>query len=420
MSDAAVGARSLHEALLALQQSRMPDAARAAGEALTAFTAAEDPTGAAASHQVLAMAAAAEGDFARSLAHVDAAIPLRQATGDAEGLASLYQERFELALKLGDVVAARRAMEAQYKAHEAAGDREGAAHAMHQLAQVLLQEGEVEGAEELVQQALFRLDGATGARGRSALHLLYSNIWVVRSDAEKAMRHAREALDLARSARFRPGEIDALQQLGTLHAAQQEWDPARRALQEALTGRELLKDADGRAHVLRELATVDMATGRVADALDNLAYAVRSVREAGNWIGEVTLLQLLQSVADEAGKPEIALQAGHELVAAAGRTGDDEALAASHFALGSRLAAEGDLPGARASFEACLRIQTALGLEHETAVAQAMLGQIVAASGEPEEGRRLIVLSLATLDRLGSEAADAVRPILAELDGDVS
>ena len=416
MSDAATGARALHEALLALQQSRMADAARAAGEALVAFTAAGDLTGGAAAHQVLAMTAAADGDFARSLSHVDAAIPLREATGDAEGLASLYQERFEIALKLGDVVAARRAMEAQYKAHEVAGDREGAAHAMHQLAQVLLQEGEVEGAEELVQQALFRLDGAAGARGRSALHLLYSNIWVVRSDAGRAMRHAQEALELARSSRFRPGEIDALQQLGTLHAAQQEWGPARRALQEALAGRELLKDADGRAHVLRELATIDLATGQVDDALDNLAYAVRSVREAGNWIGEVTLLQLLQSVADEGGKAEVALQAGHELVAAAARTGDQEALAASHFALGSRQASVADLDAARASFEACLRIQTALGLDHESAVAQAMLGQIVAASGDAPEGRRLIVLARATLERLGSEAADAVRPILAELD----
>jgi tetratricopeptide (TPR) repeat protein len=418
MSDAAQGAKSLHEALVALQQSRMGDAAIAATTALEAFTAANDPTGSAAAHQVLAMSAAAGGDFAGAIAHVDAAIPLRQSTKDAEGLASLYQERFELCLKLGDVLGARRSMESQYKAHEQAGDREGAAHAMHQLAQVLLQEGETEGAEELVQQALMRLDGPAGARGRSALHLLYANIWMVRSEGDKAMRHAREALDLARSARFRPGEIDAIQQIGTLHAARQEWDDARRALQEALSGRELLKDLDGRAHVLRELALVELAVGEVDEAIEHLDYASRSVREAGNWIGEVTLLQLLQSVADEHGRPEIGLRAGTDLVVAAGQTGDPEAIAASHFALGSRQAAAGDLPAARASFETCLKIQSGLGLQHESAVAQAMLGQIVAAMGDVVEGRRLVATSLATLDLLGSEAADAVRPILAELDGE--
>jgi len=416
MSDAALGAQSLHQALIALQQGQMGAAAAAAASALDAFGAAGDDTGRAASLQVLAMTAAAAGDYARAVGYVDAALPLRTRTGDGEGLASLWQERFELCLKLGDLPEARRSMEEQYRAHDEAGDREGTAHAMHQLAQLLLQEGQADDAEALVQQALFKLDGPSGTRGRAALHLLYANIWVVRSDGERAMRHAREALELARQARFRPGEVDALHQLGTLHAAAQEWGPARSALEEALSGRELLKDLDGRAQVLRELAAVELAGGNVGEALDRLDYAVRSLREAGNVVGEVTFLQLLQSVADENGRPEVALRAAHTLVEAAGRTGDAEALGAAWFALGSRQAAAGELEGSAAAFREALGIQEGLGLGHEAAVAEAMLGQVVAAQGDVATGRALLVKALRTLDALGSEAADAVRPILAELD----
>lgn len=416
MSSTGVAAQKLHEALSHLQRGQMAAAGEAAGGARDAFAAEGDDTGTAAALQVLAMSAAAGGDFIGAIAHVDAALPLRERTGDQEGIASLWQERFELCLKCGDMGGARTSMEAQYAAHEKAGDREGAAHAMHQLAQVLLQEGEVDAAEELVQQGIFRLEGPSGARGRAALHLLYANIWVVRNDGERAMRHAREALEIARGARFRPGEIDALQQIGSLHAAQSEWQAAQRALEEALSGRELLKDLDGRAHVLRELAGVELALGRVDEAVDRLAYAVKSVREAGNVMGEITLLQVLQSVADEHLRSDLALQAAHDLIAAAERTGDQEAVAASHFALASRLAGEGDLVASREEFTRTLALQTMLGLEHEAAVAQGMLGQVVAAMGDGAEGKRLITESLAVLDRVGSEAAEPLRAILAELD----
>lgn len=416
MADTGAAAKQLHLALLALQRTEMATAGTAAAAALEGFSLAGDRTGAAAAHQVLAMVATAEGEVVKAIAHVDAAIPLRQDTGDREGLAALWQERFELCLREGDVDGARWSIEQQLVGHDAAGDREGAAHARHQLAQVLLQQGEDARAEELVQEALFNLQGPQGARGRSALQLLYANIWVKRQDLERAMRHAREALQLAREARFRPGEIDALQEIGTLHAAAEEWPAARRALEEALSGRELLKDLEGRALVLRELAGVEFSDGQVDAGFDRLDYAVRSLRESGNFVGEVTMLQVVEAQADQHERPEVALRACREMLAAASRIGDDEAVAAAHFQLASRAAGAGELAVAREHFGQARRVQLELGLPHEAAVALGMLGQVVVAMGDRAEGRRMLVESLEALEVLQSEAAETVRQVLQELD----
>lgn len=416
MNSSGPAARSLHEALSALQQSNMPQAGRAALQALEAFLAVDDPTGAAAAHQVLAMVAASRDDYGGAAAHVESAIGLRERTGDVEGVASLHQEMFELCLRAGDLPGARRALEAQKGAHERAGDREGVAHTLHQLAQVLLQSGEVAEAENYVQEAIFSMQGPQGARARSALQLLYANIWVKRGDPERAMRHAHEGLELARSARFRPGEIDALQEIGTLYAAMGEWDLSRRTLLEALNGRELLKDLDGKAHVLREIAGVEFATGNIDLAFEHLDYAVRTVRETGNLIGEITLLQLVQSSAEEYEQPEIALKAALDLVKAAEALQDPESIAAAVVGLAQRYASIGNLPAARAGFERANLIQQELGLVEESAVSEGMLGQIVVAMGDVAEGRAMLEHSLEALRRLGSDAADMVAEILAELE----
>jgi len=418
MADSGPGAKALHEALTNLQGGRMPQAGASASNALTAFEASGDRTGSAAAHQVLAMVAASRGDYASAVTHVEAAIPLRAATGDKEGLAALWQEKFELCLRGGDVAGARGAMQAQYALHKESGDREGAAHALHQLAQMLLQSGEHTKAEELVQEALFSMDGPQGARARSALHLLYANIWVMKGDADRAMRHAHEGLELARAAKFRPGEIDALQEIGTLHVTRGEYEAARRALVEALNGRELLKDLEGRAHVLRELAGVELATGNVDAAFEHLAYAVKSVREAGNFVGEVTLLQLLQSSADEHERPDVARQAAIDLLEAAVRSGEREAEAAALVSLATRYANEADLERARRAFERANQIQQELGLPEEAAVSLGMLGQVVWAMGDGAEGKAMLVQAHAALRRLGSDAADMLAEILLELEGD--
>ena len=418
VSEAGEGARALHEAMSMLQKG---DAAGVSGRALAAleaFTAANDRTGAAAAHQVAAIGCIATGRLTDALEHVDAGIALRESTGDIEGVASLWQERLELCLRTGNLPAARQAAEAQVEAWSRTTESEGLAHARHQLAQLLLEMGEDGQAEANVQEALYALDPTAHARARSALNLLYSNIWLLRGDRDRALAQAREGLDMARAAKNRAAEIDALQQCGVVHAASKELPAAQRALQEALVGRELLKDLPGRASVLRELAGVELAAGDLEGAMEHLDYAARTLKEVGNVGGEIAMLQALAEAADNAGKTDVALEAATRLCDAARRTGDREAEAGAWFMLATRAAGSQELGQARRAFQMANEIQEILGLPHEAAVSQGMLGQVMAAAGDVAAGRALLQASLVRLEALNSEAADTLREVLAELDAD--
>lgn len=413
--DAGPGARALHEALRALQTGDMDTAHACATRALDGFSMAGDRTGTAAAHQVLAITSLAAGRPDDSLAHVDAAIPLRESTGDTEGLSSLWQERMELCLRMGRIDEAQRSAEAQVQVAARGPDKEGHAHALHQLAQILLQSGDDGGAEVAVNEALYLLDPGTMARARSALHLIYSNIWLARGNADRALDQARQGLQMARAAKNRVAEIDALHQCGVVHAAAGENPAAKRALEEALVGRELLKDLEGRASVLRELAGVELAMGEGNEALAHLRYAVRTLRETGNVLGEIAMLQTLAETADHFQQPAEATAAARELVDAAGRVGDREAVAGAYFMLATRQAGLGELGEAAEAFRTANEIQEVLGLAHEAAVSQGMLGQVLVAGGSVPEGVALMRTALSRLEALNSEAADTLRAVLDEV-----
>ncbi len=416
MSDAGIGAQHLHRALAALNAGDSPAAHDAAMEALHAFGGETDRTGAAAALQILAIVAVAQGRFEEALGHVDAALPLRESSGDIEGVAALWQERMELCLRLGELDDARKAAEMQVAAWARTSDREGSAHAHHQLAQLLLQLGDLDAAEATVQDALFNLAEPSWARARSALRLLYGNIWLARGDHARALAQARQGLDEARSAKHRPAEIDAIQACGVIHAAAGEYPPALRALQEALVGRELLKDQEGKIHLLRELAGVELAVDKIDDALEHFDYAARLLADGGDVVGEITVLQLMQTTAEERERPDAALSAAHRLLAAASRTGDREAEAGAHFALAARLAGMGALDEAQKHFRTARDTQEVLGLPHEAAVSAGMLGQVLVAAGQRDEGLRLLRSSLTRLEAMQSEAAEILRDVLAEAD----
>lgn len=413
--DAGVGAQKLHEALTRMQQGDHATATAAALMALEAFTGANDRTGAAASHQLLGILQLGQGHFEEALSHIDSALPLRESTGDLEGVSALLQERFELCLRTGKLDEARRAMEQQITVHERSGDKEGKAHAMHQLAQLHLQHGRDDIAEVLIQEAFFLMEAPGSERARSALALLYANLWLSRGEPVRALAHAQQGLDLAQQAKFRPAVVDAQQQVGVVLAQNKEFEKARRILEDALVGRELLKDVEGRFQVLQELATVEVSLGEIDHALDRLESAAKGSRSAGHSVGEITALQLLQVAADEHGRPDRALRAAQGLIAATVRHGDVEAMAAAQFSLGTRLAAQTDLVGAEQAFREANRLQRQADLAHEAAVSAGMLGQVLVAKGARAEGLGLLVESLQALEAMGSEAAASVREIIDEI-----
>ncbi len=414
--DTGPAAQKLHAALTALQQGNAEAARANALDALEGFSTVGDRTGAAAAHQILAMLGVMADRLDEALLHVDAAIPLRESTGDAEGVASLWQERLEISLRAGDLDAALTSARGQLGALENSTDREGRAHAHHQLAQVLLQQGDDAEAEALVQRAIFDLGETATERARSALLLLWASIWIQRRNAERALGYAKQALDLARQAKNRVAEVDALQHLGVIHHLAGDFALARRVLEEALVGRELQKDLEGRATVLRELANVELEMGETEEGLGRLKYAARTLREGGNLIGEIAVLQTLQAAAEEHGDNATALEACRDLLAAAERTRDREAEAAAHFMLATRLAGSTDIGGAIRHFERARDTQQQIGLTQEAAMSAGMMGQCVFVTGQHDEGLALLRGALAVLEGLDPASADTVREILGELE----
>ncbi len=407
-------ARALHTALTALQRGDATAARIAAETALAGFAGATDRTGTAAAHQLLGMIAVGAGDLPAALEHVDAALPLRESTGDREGVAALWQERMEICLRLGDGAQALAAAASQVRSLEGAEDREGRAHARHQLAQLQLQSGDVDAAETTLQEALWELDGPGWARARSAVLLQLASVWMARQDPDRALGVARQSLEVARGAQHRPAEIDAIQHIGVILAAKGELHPACRALEDALVGRELLKDADGKISVLRELGPLEVALGRVEEGVEHLLRAAELLAEQGALRPGIATAQVAMSLADDAGHRDAALSAGKALVALAARTGDAEAVAAATFLLATRLAGAGHLDEAATRFGEAHAAQSALGLQHDAAVSLGMLGQVRVARGEHAAGRAALAESHASLVALGSEAADTVREILEE------
>jgi tetratricopeptide (TPR) repeat protein len=298
---------------------------------------------------------------------------------------------------------------------DGAEDREGRAHARHQLAQLQLQSGDVDAAETTLQDALWELEGPGWARARSAVQLQLASVWMARQDPERALGVARQALEGARGAQHRPAEIDAIQHIGVILAAKGDLHPACRALEDALVGRELLKDVDGKISVLRELGPLEVALGRVEEGVGRLLRASELLAEQDALRPALATAQVAMSLAEDAGHREAALTAAQGMVGLASRTGDPEAVAAATFLLATRLAGAGQLDEAAARFGEAHAAQAALGLKHDAAVSLGMLGQVRVARGEHAAGRAALAESHAELAALGSEAAATVREILDEL-----
>ena len=416
-NDTGAAARTLHEALTLENTGRREEALRAAERALELFGAAGDRTGCAAAHHLLFALKSGRGDLEAADAHLVSALSLREDTGDREGVASLHQQRFALAVRRGDGAAAREASEALLAACVDIGDREGHASAIHQFVQFLLHEGDLARARELVEQGMWLTDRAGEERGRSALTLLAGQIDMGEGNLERALRRTQEAAALAQRARKRPALVEAQNQLGVMFAACGRLGEAREALEAALDGRELLRDLEGRAATLRELAGVEQALGMTDEALGRLDYAARTWAELGNPGAQATALHVACTLADEADRSERALALGERLVGACEALGDAEAAGSAWFAQGTRRAQRGELDEAASAYRRASERQAAALCWEPYAVSLGMLGQVLAALGRQEEALQTLATARARLAALGSENLAMLDEIIGAVRG---
>lgn len=133
-----------------------------------------------------------------------------------------------------------------------------------------VEEGRIADAERECRERLAAADGADGAL-RARLLILLAHALNAQGKAMESLRHAREALDLARKVGAADVETDALLMLGTALQGLDAHAEAFEALQEA--ERRIEVDGLPRARVLRRLGIGCSVVGRHAEARELLQRA---------------------------------------------------------------------------------------------------------------------------------------------------
>ncbi len=408
-------ARLLHGALLKEGEGDGPGAMADARQAFQLFQQGGDRTGCAAALQLQAILHANHGHLGPALEALNAAIPHRQETRDHEGLASLHQERFALAIRRGDRELAREASQAMLAAFERVGDREGQAQGIHQLVQFLIQAGELDTSDELLGRGLWLTDRAGEERARSALILLQVQADLARGLHARALARCQDAVRLAEQARNRPALVEAWHQLGAVHAVAGDLDQSQQAFEQALDGRELLKDLEGRAATLAELARVEQGLQRHQSAADRLAYAARTLAELGLPEAQASALGEAIEAAAAGGHLEHALRLGEELAALYLSVDAHEARGQVLFLNGQRRVQTGDLEGAGRDFRVAAEVLDKAQCPESRGIVLGMLGQVEHALGRLDEAQTTLTEAERVLTAVGSGALAELAPILAEL-----
>jgi tetratricopeptide (TPR) repeat protein len=404
----------LHAAFRAEQQGD-PSVGPLAAEAMALFDAAGDLTGAAAARQLLATALPREGRDDEAVARLEEALLLRARTGDDEGQASLLHDLVGLHLHRGDPEAARQAAGRLLEIYRRSQNRTGQANAMHQLVQLLVDGGDLDAAERMCSDALFLLDRPGDEVGRAALLVQQSRLAATRGDLDRALAVALQARQTAQHAAFRPILADAVHQLGSVHVQRGELDVGRRLLVEALDGRISVRDEEGKAATLQELAAAEAALGRIADAVGHLGDAGTVLARLGAVPAAIGALHAAMTLAEQHELVREAVAAGEALCALVEGEGMADEAAGVRYAQGARRVRLGDLEGAARDLARAVTLQADPDRVAEQAVARAMLGQVLAKLGRTDEARRELQMAHAALAPVDPDAAADVAAILSEL-----
>ncbi|HJN78284.1 MAG TPA: hypothetical protein QGF58_30505 [Myxococcota bacterium] len=312
-----------------------------------------------------------------------------------------------LALEQGGEHAAaqEKALRALLELREREGDREGRLEVRHQLAQVLLLRERPDAALSEVHAGLELCDRASDESERAALLVLAAQINLVQDKPARALALAKQSLGLARRGGKRRVLIDALVQYALMD---EDGQRARSMLEEALDGAELLRELPLRARILQQLAGIEAGLGDVTSALGRLRYCAETWVELGDAAEQLEALHAAGELASAHGLHAEAIDLGllQQRIAAA----EPSALGAACFVTAQRRIAAGDLEGAAADFRGAV---DAYPMPSAKGVARAMLGQVLAATGDVAEARAM--LERAREDLVGTDGAAEIDQLLSAL-----
>lgn len=239
-----------------------------------------DRRGVASSLRNLAQLSTVQGRFDEAKSQLDEARSLFEAIGDAEGLAAVDNELGLLAEERGDFAGAEAAFRRVLRARESAGDDYGVAESQNNLG--------------FAQFALGDYDSAAA-------------FW-------------QQSLDGFRALQDNEGVLRAQQNLGALETARGKWAQARQLLSASLSAAERAQMLEETAVSRFYLAQLDLAEGRVGEALAAAQRAGALFAERKDQRGGIDVLllraQALLAVGASA-EAERALSEGAGLLAGA-------------------------------------------------------------------------------------------------------
>jgi DNA-binding SARP family transcriptional activator/tetratricopeptide (TPR) repeat protein len=150
---------------------------------------------------------------------------------------------------------------------------------------------------------------------------------------DEAIRHAKDALAIARETASRADEAEALGTLGVVLRRQARYPDALACHDGALTIWQSLGDRHGEAETLRRSAIALLQLRRVDDALRHAEQALTIYRELGDPYGETAALNNLSGMQQASGRYEQALGNYHQVLTTFREIGDrqGEAIALSNI-----------------------------------------------------------------------------------------
>ena len=247
--------------------------------------------------------------------------------------------------------------------------------------------------------------GQTGDRPGEANALF--NLGIMRrlsSDYPGAVQAQEQALSLYRDLGDRLGQANALNYLGNIRRISGDHQGAAQAQLEALGLFRDLGDQHGQANTLCELGAVQRMTGNYPEAAQAQEEALDLYRELGDRPGQANALNYLGAVQQVTGDYHAAARAHGEALEISRELGHLHGQASALNFLGAALQQAGDYPAAAHALEEALTISRELGLRHRQANALDELGILRRVTGDHPGAAQAFDEALGLYRDLGDQA----------------
>jgi tetratricopeptide (TPR) repeat protein len=215
------------------------------------------------------------------------------------------------------------------------------------------------------------------------------------------------AMHAARHASDRPGEADALNELGAVRHLTGDYRGATEAQEEALGIYRDLHDRLGQANVLNYLGLVRRLTGDFPGAAEVLEEALGICRDLGDRLGQANALRYLGVVREQSGDFPGATEAEEEALGIFRDLGERGGQAHALNDLGLIRLHTGDFPGAAQALQEALGICRDLGDRLGQATALGFLGVVRRLTGDYPGAAQALDEALGISREIGDRGGEA-------------